>query len=79
MDDKSYIGFMALHSHIIVDLVAQKLGISKRQALELYYGSSFYSLYERENTKLWHFSNITLADLLFQEIHTGRIEMPVEG
>jgi len=36
-------------------------------------------LYERENTKLWHFSNVTLTDLLVQEITTGQIEFPVEG
>ena len=55
------------------------LNVSKRKALDMYYNSDFYKLYEQENTKLWHFSSITLANLLYQEITTGSIEFPVEG
>ena len=79
MDNNSYISFMALHSHPIVESLAQIHNVSKRRALDLFYGSNFYSLYERENTKLWHFSNVTLTELLNQEITTGHIEFPVEG
>ena len=79
MDNNSYINFIALHSHPIVENLALLQNIPKRKALDLFYSSDFYRLYERENTKLWHFSNITLADLLNQEITTGQIEFPVEG
>ena len=79
MDNYSYLGFLALHSHPIVERLAQTQGITKKNALDLYFNSHFYKLYERENTKLWHFSNVTLADLLNQEITTGHIEFPVEG
>jgi hypothetical protein len=79
MDNDSYISFMALHSHPIVENLALMRNIPKRKALDLFYNSTFYSLYERENTKLWHFSNVTLTDLLNQEITTGYIEFPVEG
>jgi len=79
MDNDSYINFMALHSHPIIESLAQMRNISKRRALDLFYNSVFYGLYEREDTKLWHFSNVTLTDLLNQEITTGHIEFPVEG
>ena len=79
MDNESYIGFLALHSHTIVEVLAKVLNVSKRKAIDIFYNSDFYRLYERENTKLWHFSSITLADLLYQEIMTGTIEFPVEG
>ena len=79
MDNDSYIGFLALHSHPIVENLAQMLNVPKRKALDMFYNSDFYRLYERENTKLWHFSIITLTDLLNQEIMTGHIEFPVEG
>ena len=79
MDKDSYIGFMALHSHPIVESLAKMQNISKREALDIYYNSKFYTLYERERTKLWHFSNVTLVDLLYQELTTGQIEFPVEG
>jgi len=79
MDSKSYAGFLALHSHAIVENLSRALNVSKRKALEMFYHSDFYRLYERENTKLWHFSSITLANILYQEIMTGHIEFPVEG
>ena len=79
MDYDSYISFMALQSHPIVESIAQILNISKRKALDVFYSSAFYRLYEYENTKLWHFSNVTLTDLLFQEVTTGSIDFPVEG
>ena len=79
MDNESYINFMALHSHPIVENIAQMRSIPKREALDLFYGSDLYRLYERENTKLWHFSNVTLADMLNQELTDGYIEFPVEG
>jgi hypothetical protein len=70
---------MALHSHPIVEKLAETQNIPKNKALDIFYGSKFYGLYERESTKLWHFSNVTLADMLNQEVTTGRIEFPVEG
>ncbi|MCL2444144.1 MAG: hypothetical protein FWD13_11880 [Treponema sp.] len=79
MDKENYISFMALHSHPIVEKLAQVQNIPRKKALELFYCSAFYKLYERENTKLWHFSNVTLTDLLIQEITSGQIEFPVEG
>jgi len=79
MDNKTYINFLALHSHPIVENLALIQNIPKRKALDLFYNSEFYKLYEFENTKLWHFSNVTLTDLLNQEITTGHIEFPVEG
>jgi hypothetical protein len=79
MDKDQYISFMALHSFPIVESISQMQGITKKNALDLFYNSKFYRLYERENTKLWHFSNVTLTDLLHQEITTGHIEFPVEG
>jgi len=71
--------FMALHSHPIVERLAETQRIPKNKALDLFYSSDFYRLYERESTKLWHFSYVTLADMLNQEVVAGRIEFPVEG
>jgi len=79
MNKEEYISFMALHTHPIVENIAQIRNISKRMALDLFYNSNFYRIYERENTKLWHFSNVLLTDLLIQEITTGQIDFPVEG
>jgi len=79
MDDDGYTAFMALHSHPVVESLAREANMSKREALDFFYNSGFYRVYERENTKLWHFGTVTLTDLLMQELTTGRIEFPVEG
>ena len=79
MGDDAYITFMALLSYPIIEYLAQKQRISIKKALDLFYNSELYRLYEREETKLWHFSNVTLAELLVQEITTGHIDIPVEG
>ena len=79
MDRNQHISFIALHSHPIIESLAQIRNISIKNALDLFYNSNFYKLYENENTKLWHFSNVTLTDLLNQEITNGHIEFPVEG
>ena len=79
MDEKRYNSFMALHTHQIIERFAKLHNISKSTALDLFYKSDFYKLYEQESTKLWHFSSVTLADLILQEATTGQIEFPVEG
>ena len=79
MDKDSYMGFMALQTHPIVESLANIKEIPKRKALDLFYCSEFYRLYEREETKLWHFSNVTLTDIINREISLGHIEIPVEG
>ena len=79
MDNSNHLGFMALHSHPIVESLAQTMNVSKREALDLFYNSNFYRLYEREDTKLWHFGTVTLTDLLYTELTTGHLEFPVEG
>jgi len=79
MDSDDHANFMALHSHPVVESLAQTMNVTKREALDLFYNSKFYGLYERENTKLWHFGTVTLTDLLHTELTTGNLEFPVEG
>jgi hypothetical protein len=72
MSKDRHTGFMALHSHPIVLRVAQKKRIPEREALRLFYRSELYKVYEREETKLWHFSRNALGDMLIHEIETGK-------
>ena len=79
MDEDSYVSFMALHTHPIEERLAEMREITKREALDLLYRSDLYRLYEQEKTKLWHFSNVALADLLNHEIASGHAAFFVEG
>jgi hypothetical protein len=51
----------------------------RREAFELLYTSFLYSKLEQEQTKLWHLSPVTLANLLNEELETGSICFPEEA
>ena len=70
---------MAVHNWAIIDRVAKNRNITNAEAIDSFYNSNLYDLYENENTKLWHFSYVTIANLLTQELDTGSIDFPVEG
>ena len=72
-------GLMAITNRKIIETIAKNRGITSAEAVDKFYKSKLYDLYEKENTKLWHFSYVTIAGLLDQELDTGRIEFPVEG
>ena len=59
MDNDVNKDFMALHTHPIVEMLSQMMSIPKITALDMFYNSDFYRLYEREDTKLliwlWNF------------------------
>jgi len=45
----------------------------------LLYSSLLYSKLKVESTKLWHLSQLTLANLLNEELETGTITFPEEA
>ena len=77
--EQQHQGLMAVHNSVIIDRIAKNRKISSMEAIEKFYNSKLYALYEDESTKLWHFSYVTIADLLDQELDTGDIEFPEEG
>jgi len=64
---------------LIIKEVMKSRNISEREAFELLYSSFLYSKLEIESTKLWHLSQLTLANLLNEEIETGTIIFPEEA
>ena len=68
---------------MLIPLVIREImkcrNISEQEAFELLYSSFLYSKLEIENTKLWHLSQLTLANLLNEEIETGTIKFPEEA
>jgi hypothetical protein len=64
---------------LVIKEIEKKRGITRREAFELLYSSFLYSKLEQEQTKLWHLSPLTLADLLNEEIETGSIRFPEEA
>ena len=68
---------------MLIPLVIREIikcrSISEQEAFELLYSSFLYSKLEIEDTKLWHLSQLTLANLLNEEIETGSIIFPEEA
>jgi hypothetical protein len=64
---------------LIVKEIEKNCGITGREAFELLYSSFLYSKLEQEETKLWHLSPLTLANLLNEELETGSIRFPEEA
>ena len=72
-------GMMSLYNSAIADAIVYKNNISYKEAIDSFYNSRLYDLYEKEETKIWHFSCVCIADLLAQELEKGYIDFPVEG
>jgi len=64
---------------LVIREIMKSRNISEQQAFELLYSSFLYSKLEIESTKLWHLSQLTLANLLNEEIETGNIIFPEEA
>ncbi|MCL1814220.1 MAG: hypothetical protein FWG27_00135 [Treponema sp.] len=68
---------------MLIPLVVKEIMISRKvngqEAFELLYSSFLYSKLEMESTKLWHLSQLTLANLLNEELETGTITFPEEA
>ena len=64
---------------LVIREIIKSRNISEHEAFELLYSSFLYSKLEMEETKLWHLSQLTLANLLNEEIETGTITFPEEA
>lgn len=63
----------------IIQLIRQKTGQNALEAVEKFYHSELYSLLEKEDTKIWHYSALTLFNMYASEMETGKIAFPEEA
>lgn len=63
----------------LVRMIMEKRELTEKEALTELYASELYRQLEREETKLWHLSVLTLFDLWAQEKETGCIIYPEEA
>lgn len=62
----------------IIDLIVQKNGLSELSAMNELYQSKVYELLSKEETKMWHFSPLTIYTMWNYEKETGKIIFPEE-
>ena len=64
---------------LVIKEIMKSRNVSEQEAFDLLYSSFLYSKLEVESTKLWHLSQLTLANLLNEELETGNITFPEEA
>ena len=60
----------------LVRYLMQEAKLNFRDSLKLIYNSQLFADLEDEKTKIWHYSEILLFDLLMQEKTKGKAEYP---
>jgi hypothetical protein len=61
-----------------VDLIVTKEGLDDISAMNEFYNSKTYEMLAREETKMWHFSPMTVYSMWKQERETGEVVFPEE-
>ena len=78
MADKKFQAVLTMLVPQIVQLICENDTVDEMTASRELYESRVYALLEQENTKLWHFSPLTLYNMYDEEKRTGNFEMPEE-
>ena len=61
-----------------IDLIVKKDGLSELSAMNEFYQSKVYELLSKEETKMWHYSPLTIYTMWSHEKETGEILFPEE-
>jgi hypothetical protein len=79
MADPQFKATLEMLIPLVIRVIMKSRNVGESEAFELLYSSFLYSKLETESTKLWHLSQLTLANLLNEEIETGTITFPEEA
>ena len=63
----------------VIDRMVKEYGLEADNAMKELYTSQLYADLERESSKLWHLSPLTLAESWHSEKNTGHIQYPEEA
>lgn len=76
MEQKKFEAMLILIVPQVVRLIVENYNLNEIEASKSFYESEVYSLLEQEDTKLWHFSPLTLYNMYDEEQKTGQITFP---
>lgn len=79
MGTKQFSAVMGILVEQIVHLITENYTYDEITASNEFYNSKIYALLEQEETKLWHFSPLTLFNIFDEEKKTGSFELPEEA
>ena len=78
MNDEKFTAVMGVLVEQVVHLITENYAYNELTASNEFYNSGVYALLEQEETKLWHFSPLTLFNMFDEERMTGRFTLPEE-
>lgn len=61
-----------------VSIIAEKEHIDEMKAMDEFYQSKVYAMLAKEETKMWHFSPLTIYNMWKHEKETGEMLFPEE-
>jgi len=79
MSNEKFANILGLIVPEVVKIIVDRSCISETDAAIDFYKSEVYSMLQREETKVWHFSPLTLYNMYYKEKTSGIIDIPVEG
>ncbi len=79
MEKKKFEVVLILLVPQIIQFIVENLSCDEITASKEFYSSEVYSLLEQEDTKIWHFSPLTLFNMYQEEKSTGSISFPEEA
>ena len=80
MDAQKFATYLAVVvSPAVVGILADRLGVSEKEAVRVYFSSRLYAALSDEEQKLWHYSPELLASLAIDELKTGSFTLPQEA
>ncbi len=79
MNEERFSVIMTLLVPQVIDLITENSACDELTATKAFYQSKVYSVLEQEDTKLWHFSPLTLFSMFDEETKTGDFAFPEEG
>lgn len=78
MKEEKFVAVMGILVPQIIRLIVENYVYDEITAANEFYASDLYALLEQEDTKLWHFSPLTLFHMFDEEKKTGSFTFPEE-
>lgn len=79
MEKNKFEAMLVLLVPQVIHLITENYPYDEVTASQEFYNSKVYSLLEQEDTKLWHFSPLTLFNMYDEEKRTGSVVFPEEA
>ena len=76
MEQKKFEAMLILIVPQVIGFIVENHKVDEVTASSAFYESKVYELLEQEDTKLWHFSPLTLFNMYDEEKKSGNITFP---